>query len=272
MSVNRGLAICCGLVFAALAQAQEAPAPFADFEAKRVRPPAPGTQKRITVQIEPKAPKVGEESASPQGESDVGSVRTAPQARYAWFWDEVGADLAGASPGRLQSSLAVLEGRNDISTPRLQELQSMISNYGVSLLTSTIGTEVSPALVLAVMAVESGGKPDAVSRVGAEGLMQLMPDTATQFGVDDSFDPKQNIAGGVRFLDQLMRDFSGDPVLVLAGYNAGAGAVREHGGVPPYAETRDYVPKVLAAYRLARNLCTTPPIMISDGCVFQTMK
>ncbi|WP_283966497.1 lytic transglycosylase domain-containing protein [Tritonibacter sp. AK171] len=272
MRVKRGLAMFCGLVIAVAGHAQESPAPFADFEAKRVRPPTPGTHKRITVQIDPQA------SPSSQGTSDVeaaedGSIEVPkPSARYEWFWAEVGSDLAGASPGRLQDGLAVLETRSDISTPRLQDLQNMIAAYGVQMLTSTIGTEVSPALVLAVMAVESGGKPDAISRVGAQGLMQLMPDTATQYGVVDAFDPQQNIAGGVKFLNQLASDFSGDPILVLAGYNAGAGAVREHGGVPPFAETRDYVPKVLAAYRIARNLCTTPPIMISDGCVFEAMK
>ncbi|MEO1558042.1 MAG: lytic transglycosylase domain-containing protein, partial [Pseudomonadota bacterium] len=128
-----------------------------------------------------------------------------------------------------------------------------------------------PALVLAVMAVESGGDASAVSRAGAQGLMQLMPATAEEFGVVDAFAPDQNIKGGVAYLDWLMARFDGDPVLVLAGYNAGPGAVRDHGGVPPYAETRDYVPKVLAAYAVARGLCLTPPQLISDGCVFAAM-
>ncbi len=270
-NMKRVLAACCGLLVASAVCAQEAapPVPFADFEAKRVRPPTAGTQKRITVQIDPEAePAV---DASVAAAPDGSLAPAAKAARFAWFWDEVGTDLAGASPGRLQDGLGVLEGRVEVPAPRLQDLQDMIADYGVTLLTSTIGTDVSPALVLAVMAVESGGKADAVSRVGAQGLMQLMPDTATQFGVSDAFDAQQNILGGVKFLDVLMQEFSGDPVLVLAGYNAGAGAVREHGGVPPYAETRDYVPKVLAAYRVTRNLCTTPPIMVSDGCVFQSM-
>jgi soluble lytic murein transglycosylase-like protein len=67
-----------------------------------------------------------------------------------------------------------------------------------------------------------------------------------------------------------MEEFGNDPILVLAGYNAGEGAVRKHGGVPPYKETRNYVPKVLAAFQVARALCLTPPQLISDGCVFQT--
>ncbi len=250
-----------------LAQDNISPADFPEFEAKRIRPPTPGTQKRITVQIDPDDPVQAVSVAKPEAPGGPGAEST----RYPWFWEAVGRDLVGASPGRLVEALAVLEGRADIPAPRLQDLQDMIGAHGVSLLTSTIGTDVSPALVLAVMAVESGGRSDAVSRVGAEGLMQLMPATAELFGVTDTFDPEQNIRGGVRFLDWLMQEFSGDPMLVLAGYNAGAGAVREHAGVPPFAETRDYVPKVLAAYRVARNLCVTPPIMMSDGCVFQLM-
>jgi soluble lytic murein transglycosylase-like protein len=81
-------------------------------------------------------------------------------------------------------------------------------------------------------------------------------------------DPKANIKGGVTYLDWLLKEFNRDPVLALAGYNAGEGAVREHQGVPPYGETRAYVPKVLAAWNTARGLCITPPQLISDGCVF----
>lgn len=69
-----------------------------------------------------------------------------------------------------------------------------------------------------------------------------------------------------------MGEFEDDPILVLAGYNAGEGSVRKYNGVPPFAETRDYVPKVLAAFQVARGLCLTPPQLISDGCVFVAMK
>ena len=101
--------------------------------------------------------------------------------------------------------------------------------------------------------------------------MQLMPDTAERFGVQDAFEPEDNIRGGVAYLDFLMKEFDHDPILVLAGYNAGEGAVKSHEGVPPFVETRDYVPKVLAAYAVARGLCKTPPELITDGCVFSTM-
>ena len=117
--------------------------------------------------------------------------------------------------------------------------------------------------------VESAGRADALSGAGAQGLMQLMPATAARFGVTNAFDPADNIAGGVRFLDFLMETFDGDPIMVLAGYNAGENSIPKHKGVPPYSETRDYVPKVLAAFSVARGLCLTPPELVSDGCVFR---
>jgi len=105
-----------------------------------------------------------------------------------------------------------------------------------------------PALVLAVVAVESGFQPRAVSPKGAQGLMQLMPATARELGVSDAFDAEQNLDGGVRYLRALLEQNGGDVRLALAAYNAGPGAVKRHGGVPPYAETRQYVEKVLRRY------------------------
>jgi soluble lytic murein transglycosylase-like protein len=108
---------------------------------------------------------------------------------------------------------------------------------------------VDPALVLAVVGVESAFRPDAVSRKGAQGLMQLMPGTAAALGVSDAFDPAQNLDGGVRHLRSLVGRYRGDLTKALAAYNAGEGAVARHRGVPPYRETRDYVRRVLARYR-----------------------
>ncbi len=106
-----------------------------------------------------------------------------------------------------------------------------------------------PALVLAVVQVESGFRPDAVSPKGARGLMQLMPGTATRLGVEDSFDPEQNLDGGTRHLGDLIARYDGDVKRALAAYNAGEGAVERHRGVPPYGETRAYVQSVLRRYR-----------------------
>jgi len=106
-----------------------------------------------------------------------------------------------------------------------------------------------PALVRAVVAVESGFQPQAVSPKGAQGLMQLMPRTAREMGVEDPFDPAANLDGGSRYLSSLVTRYDGDLTRALAAYNAGIGAVARHGGVPPYAETRKYVRKVLGRYQ-----------------------
>ena len=106
-----------------------------------------------------------------------------------------------------------------------------------------------PALVKAVMRVESCFDARAVSRVGAHGLMQLMPATAVQLGVSDRFSPEQNISGGAQYLQSLLQRFKGDMILTLAAYNAGPEAVDRYRGVPPYQETRDYVRRVTAQYQ-----------------------
>ena len=111
-------------------------------------------------------------------------------------------------------------------------------------------TAVDPALIHAIMAVESGYNTKAISPRGARGLMQLMPDTARQLGVKNPHDPAQSIAAGARHLVNLLQMFNQDLTLAIAAYNAGAGAVQRHGSkVPPYAETMAYVPRVLAKYR-----------------------
>lgn len=105
-----------------------------------------------------------------------------------------------------------------------------------------------PELVLAVVAVESNFEPRAVSRKGAQGLMQLMPGTAGDLGVTDALDPATNLDGGARYLLALLRLYKGDLRKALAAYNAGPGAVARHGGVPPYRETQEYVRKVMKQY------------------------
>lgn len=253
----------------------ETPPPFPEFSAKRVTPPKPGATKRITVQIAPPPPKP---LPLPQAGAEAAPIPGSPSGRaegagsYAWFWQAVSPALSASGPGRLEPALLSLgkppQGAG-VGAPRLQQLQDMAAGYGLELLKATVGTRVSPALALAVMAVESGGRSDAVSRAGAQGLMQLMPATAARFGVANALDPVQNIRGGVAFLDFLMERFDGDPILVLAGYNAGENSIPQYQGVPPYAETRDYVPKVLAAFTVAKGLCLTPPQLLSDGCVFR---
>lgn len=110
-------------------------------------------------------------------------------------------------------------------------------------------TRLDSALLAAVINVESGFNPAAVSPSGAVGLMQLMPATATGLGVSAPSDPLQNVVGGSRYLAQLLEQFGGNVRYALAAYNAGPGAVTRHGGVPPYAQTQAYIPKVLACYQ-----------------------
>jgi hypothetical protein len=104
--------------------------------------------------------------------------------------------------------------------------------------------DLSPELIKAVAAVESGFDPHARSAKGAQGLMQLMPETARHYGVRDAYDPLENLRAGSRHLRVLLDEWEGDVTLALAAYNAGSGAVRRHGGVPAYRETVDYVRKV----------------------------
>ena len=105
---------------------------------------------------------------------------------------------------------------------------------------------VNPCLVKAVIHAESGYNPNAVSKKGASGLMQLMPATAKSLKVADRFNPKDNVEGGVKYLRFLLDTFRGDVSLAVAAYNAGLGSVAKYGGIPPYNETKTYVNRVLA--------------------------
>jgi len=245
------------------------PAPFPDFTFRRVKIPTSQTLKFINVQIDPTqqirpAPKPAPITVEPEIPSPNPKI-------HAWFWDHVSPYLDDTGTHRLEIAVNRLLNagqQNGISAPRLQTMQRLASEFGTDILIATVGTRVSPALVLAVLGVESGGRADAVSPAGAVGLMQLIPATAERFGVVDAKDTADNIRGGVAYLNWLMEEFNNDPIFVLAAYNAGENAVKKRGGVPDFPETRAYVPKVIAAWTIARSLCQTPPERVSDGCVF----
>ena len=273
------LAILFVAALASTAAAQE------DFTFRRIKASDRVPGKLITVQIDPveqarrlaatawKDPALKSSDPPAKAADPGGEAAPAPKSSYAWFWEMVPPGLTEVQ-GRFPAAMAALgqgPGGAQVAAPRMQSMQTLAEIYGKDILGATVGTDVSPALVLAVMGIESAGRKDAVSSAGAMGLMQLMPDTAKRFGVTDSADPVQNIKGGVAYLDWLMKEFDRDPLMVLAAYNAGEGAVRSNGGVPPYAETRDYVPKVLAAWQVAGGLCLTTPELVTDPCVFRVL-
>jgi hypothetical protein len=157
-----------------------------------------------------------------------------------------GADVLGAElPPMLARSIRIFSesplGRPVIGSPFDKDIFDAAKKH-----------RIDPALIAAVIKVESNWAPRAVSRKGARGLMQLMPATARRLGVRSTFDPRDNIQGGAAYLAELAERFGESSVeLILAAYNAGERAVEEHGGVPPYRETREYVRRVTAVWKSA---------------------
>lgn len=158
--------------------------------------------------------------------------------RYELVLDAPEAPAAGADPAPVDPKLLA----------RAEQYEPLIDD-------AARRAEVDPELVRAVIVVESGFDARAVSKRGASGLMQLMPATATRYGARDVFDPQQNIRAGTQYLRDLIDRYDNDVELVLAAYNAGEQTVDRYGRkIPPFAETRDYVPRVLRVYRALRNL------------------
>jgi soluble lytic murein transglycosylase-like protein len=160
-------------------------------------------------------------SKRPQGVAHAGAVRTI---RYSYMET---CFACGAKPG---VNFGKIRLRTDAYA---NEISAAAAQYGVD-----------ESIVRAIIHAESAYNPNALSRVGAQGLMQLMPATARRFGVSNAFDPAQNIRGGVQYLAWLLKRFNGNLTLAAAGYNAGEGAVDRYKGVPPYGETQRYVQRV----------------------------
>lgn len=243
-----------------------------DFTFKRVQPPSSSQKKRINIQVERTWP-YRDPKTKPEETTEVGIPPKAEGDKSAaWFWATISPELPAGDPIRLDRALTALNANSAEKahiTPSAETMNRIVADFGQDILLATAGKRVSPAFALAVIAVESAGRADAKSEKGALGLMQLIPATASRFGVSDPSDPKENIGGGVAYLDWLFGKFGGDPILSLAGYNAGENAVIQNNGVPPFAETRTYIPKVIAAWDRARMYCKTIPKYADDGCVFE---
>lgn len=168
------------------------------------------------------------------------------------FADVLG-DVQGAPSGEQMKEAPAQSSKNTRTAARKNikvpdSLEARLAMWEGAIQDLSAKHQVDPDLVRAVMRVESGGNPNAVSSAGAIGLMQLMPNTARGLGVDPH-DPLRNLEGGVRYLAQLYDKYDGDTVKTLAAYNAGSGRVDSYGGVPPFPETQRYVKNVLALYR-----------------------
>ena len=146
------------------------------------------------------------------------------------------------------SAVQKTENAKKISSKVLDDMPLADQNLSTLIEAAARKYKVDPKLVAAVAEVESNGNQNAVSSAGAIGVMQLMPDTAASLGVDP-YNKQQNVEGGAKYLRQMLDTFGGDTKKAVAAYNAGTGAVKDYGGVPPYKETQNYVNKVLDIYR-----------------------
>ncbi|MGB0505165.1 MAG: lytic transglycosylase domain-containing protein [Pikeienuella sp.] len=194
-------------------------------------------------------------------------IRRAPGRNnpFDWFWRKIDADINAANSERLQS-LRKLMATKIQSKQNADLVQKIMKSWKAEIDFAAREAQIAPQLLAAIIAIESAGDPNAVSRSGATGLAQLMPATAERFRVNDPFNPQENLTGAAAFLSVLLDMFEQDLVLTLAAYNAGDGAVREYHGVPPYDETRAYVPKVLGALVMAERECVQHLSGARDQC------
>ncbi len=187
----------------------------------------------------------------------------ATPASFATQLQTAGVDQTGTDDGTLPDLLPTTTAPDDDRPADDERAPASTNTQYDSLIQQAARDQgVDPALLKGLVQAESGFNPNSVSSVGAQGLTQLMPDTARGLGVTNSFDPLQNLEGGARFLAGALKRFGGNEQLALAAYNAGPGAVERYGGIPPYAETQAYVPRVLGyanEYR-AQGFGQTPAI------------
>lgn len=155
----------------------------------------------------------------------------------------------------MMTGLVFLSRFSPAATRSSQELKV---GYDPLVRTYSLKYNVPADLVHSIIKHESNYNSRAISPKGAAGLMQLMPETASQYGVEDRFDPEDNIMGGVKYLKDLCKLYNGDTKLVLAAYNAGQEALKKFGGIPPYPETKAYIRRVMASYSKSYISGSTP--------------
>ncbi len=179
------------------------------------------------------------------------AASTARAERIYQYTDASGVTVfTNIAPGRAKKAFRVQdkEGVARLSEPSDGAPPKDVATYNSAIAEACSLYKIPEALARAVIATESNFDPAAVSPKGALGLMQLMPETAAAMFVEDAFDPKQNIHGGIRYLRVLANMFEGDMVRIVAAYNAGPDAVRKAGGIPEIAETQEYVRRVIRLY------------------------
>lgn len=183
-----------------------------------------------------------------------------------WFWTMVPAQVDEGS--RSNAMLVMARERSGKRSLYLatSRARTIMARWRAEIEFAAQAARINEALIAAVVMVESGGDPNAKSPKGAMGLGQLMPETARRYGVRNALDPRENLRGAATYLSDLIDMFRGDLVLALAAYNSGEGTVLRYRGVPPYPETRAYVPRVLGAFEAAGRLCLPPPRAARRRC------
>jgi soluble lytic murein transglycosylase-like protein len=209
-----------------------------------------------------KAPK--KSGAKPTGGSLIRRPPT-DEGQSDWFWRDVSTRIEAANSDRIERLRKLVIGKYGRGR-QIKLLRQISQRWRAEITSAAQAAIIAPQLLTAIIAAESSGDPNAVSRSGAMGLAQLMPETASRFNVTAPFDPQNNLTGAAAYLSVLLDIYSGDIALTLAAYNAGDGAVRDHQGVPSYLETRDYVPKVLSFLVAAEQECTQPLLGPRDQC------
>ena len=195
------------------------------------------------------APSLEEPASSPDA---AAATDDTPGVTLRSWTDKSGVVHLTAAPTRKAVEKARREKVTPTATGKATKVRD-VNTYDAAISQAATRYSIPHALVRAVIVAESNFNPDAVSRAGAVGLMQIMPDTARTLAVSNRSDPFQSIEGGTRYLRILANEFNGDLVRTIAAYNAGPGAVRKYDGVPPFKETRGYVKRVLSLYQIYAN-------------------